>query len=152
MNPEQLARAAQEKLLRRRPQKKPNTLAKPTAPHRSASQQRGQAYEQQAVNYLQQQGLTILQQNLSCHTGEIDIVARSADYLIFVEVRQRTSRLYGGALYSVQRDKQQRIKRAAHYFLPKLCKHYFHNKLPFCRFDVIAIEGETITWIADAFH
>lgn len=154
MSPEQLAARAQQKMLDR--QKKQKKTRKSSAsvvlPLSSPTQQRGQAYEQRAAHYLQQQGLTILLQNLENRYGEIDIVARSAEYLIFVEVRQRVSKLYGGALYSVQRDKQQRIKRTAQYYLPMLCKRYFNNRLPFCRFDVMAIEGDTITWITDAFH
>lgn len=152
MSPEKLAAYAQQKMLRRKKPKKTNKPACLVMSHTSPTQQRGQSYEQQAVNYLQQQGLTILLQNLVCRSGELDIVARSAEYLIFIEVRQRISNLYGGALYSVQRDKQQRIKRTAQYFLPMLSKHYFNNQLPFCRFDVIAIEGETITWVPDAFQ
>lgn len=152
MSPEQLAVYAQQKMLRRKKQKKVPSSSKTLTAHTSPTQQRGQAYEQRAVNYLKQQGLIVLLQNLESRSGEIDIVARSTNYLIFVEVRQRTSRLYGGALYSVQRAKQQRIKRTAHYFLPMLCKRYFNDQLPFCRFDVMAIEGDTITWIPDAFQ
>ena len=152
MSPEKLAAYAQQKMLSRKKSKKTNKPACLVMSHTSPTQKLGQSYELRAVNYLQQQGLTVLLQNLKSRSGEIDIVARSTKYLIFVEVRQRASSLYGGALYSVQRDKQLRIKRTAQYFLPMLSRRYFNNQLPFCRFDVIAIEGDTITWIPNAFQ
>lgn len=152
MSPEQLAANAQQKMLNRRRKQKKCPSSRTTAPRISPTQQRGNAHEATAVNYLQQQGLTILRQNIACRFGEIDIVARHDEHLVFVEVRQRSSHTHGGALYSVQRDKQQRLKRTAQYFLSKICRHYFTNQLPFCRFDVLAIEGDTITWIPNAFH
>lgn len=76
---------------------------------------------------------------------------RDADTLVFVEVRYRRSRAFGGAAVSVTREKQRRIARAA--------RHYLATKLrgaePPCRFDVVAIEGDekapVIDWIAGAF-
>lgn len=150
-SPEQLARLAQQKMLNRAGHKKPAKRATTMPISASATQQRGQAYEQRAVNYLQERGLNILMQNLESRYGEIDIVARSGEHLVFVEVRQRQHSSYGGAIYSVQADKQRRIKLTAHYFLPMLTRRYFNGILPFCRFDVIAIEGDQINWLTDAF-
>lgn len=149
-SPEFLAAQAQLRLLRKKPPRKAKKIIK--KPQLSPSQQRGQQYEQQAAHYLEQHGLTILLKNLGLALGEIDIVARHEQHLVFIEVRQRRSTAYGGAIYSVQRQKQKRIKQTAVAFLPRLTALYFNGKTPFCRFDVIAIEGETLHWIKDAFH
>lgn len=158
MTPEELARQAQEKLQQRQrrsiKKKRSKATPKPTFNPISATQRQGHAYEQRAVNYLQQQGLIILEQNISSRFGEIDIVAHhpQGDLLIFLEVRQRSQRTHGGALYSVQRDKQLRIQRTARFHLSRLSQQHFNNRTPFCRFDVLAIENDTITWIPNAFE
>ncbi len=153
ISPEQLAANAQQKLLARKKRKKSTqTKTKTTVRYQtSATQQQGHQSEQRAADFLRAQGLHILAQNLNSRYGEIDIVARSTQTLVFIEVRQRSSTLFGGAVYSVQRDKQQRLKRTAQHFLPLLSKRYFQNQLPFCRFDVMTIEGDKMTWLMDAF-
>lgn len=150
LSPEMLAARAQQVMLSKKTKK--TTAAATPSRHLSPTQQRGHQYEKQAIRYLQKQGLHILLHNLDARFGEIDIVARSQNCLVFIEVRQRQSNLYGGALASVQAAKQRRIKRAARYFLPSLSQQFFDGQTPFCRFDVIAIEGQTWHWIRDAFR
>lgn len=78
--------------------------------------------------------------------GEIDLICRDTDgTLVFVEVRQRASVSHGGAAASIGRDKQRRIVLAAQHFLRTL------PDLPACRFDVVAIDGESIEWLRAAF-
>lgn len=149
-SPELLAAQAQQQLLRKKTPKSSKKIIQ--KPRLSPSQQRGQYYEQQAANYLEQHGLTILLKNIQLALGEIDIVARHDTHLVFIEVRQRQTTQYGGALYSVQTQKQNRIKRTALAYLPRLSAQYFNGQTPFCRFDVIAIEGESWHWIQDAFR
>ena len=149
ISPELLAARAQQKMLKRKRKKTPAQVLKKTAI--SPTQKKGYMYEQRAVDYLRQQGLEILMQNLDDRYGEIDIVARMQNCLIFVEVRQRHSTSHGGAIYSVQPRKQQRIIRTAERFLPSLSQQFFDGNTPFCRFDVIAIEGEKLSWLKNAF-
>lgn len=149
ISPELLAARAQQKMLKRKRKKTPLKVLKKTTI--SPTQKRGFVYEQRAATYLRQQGLEILMQNLDDRYGEIDIVARSQNCLIFIEVRQRRSASHGGAIYSVQPRKQQRIIRTAARFLPSLSHQFFDGVTPFCRFDVIAIEGENLIWLKNAF-
>ncbi|CAM5213438.1 hypothetical protein CDEF62S_05777 [Castellaniella defragrans] len=117
----------------------------------SDTQRRGHAAEQRASEFLQARGLCILAANLRCRAGEIDLVARDAGVLVFIEVRQRDSPQFGGAAASVNRPKQARLIRTARYFLPRLARHCFEGRTPPCRFDVVAQEGAEMRWIRDAF-
>lgn len=114
-------------------------------------QQSGQHGEDQAALYLEDHGLIVLERNIHCRMGEIDLIATDLALLIFIEVRLRCSVRYGGAAASVTRQKQQRLIRAAQYFLPQLCIRYFGGKTPPCRFDVVTIDGHHLHWIRHAF-
>jgi putative endonuclease len=114
---------------------------------------RGAAAEELAAQYLQVRGLRILARNLRCKAGELDLVCLDDGVLAVVEVRQRSSIEFGGALASVTWNKQRKIMRAAHFFLRRE-KHW--RNLPM-RFDVLAIEGSPhgayrIDWVKDAFR
>lgn len=114
-------------------------------------QRLGCAAEDQAARALVMQGLHLLARNLRCRAGEIDLVARDGPTLVFIEVRFRRSRRFGGAIASVGRHKRLRLIRAARYFLPELCRHHFGGQLPPCRFDVVGFEGGRLCWIRHAF-
>lgn len=117
----------------------------------SATQCQGQLGEDIAAAHLNEHGLMLLGRNLRCKAGEIDLVARDDATLVFVEVRLRGSTDYGGAAASVNRSKQRRLIRAAHYFLPSLAAVWFDGRLPPCRFDVVSIDGGCVRWIRQAF-
>ena len=104
----------------------------------------GQAGEDRALDYLSGQGLRLVERNFRCKVGEIDLVMRDRDSLVFVEVRRRDSLDYGGAIASVTPAKQRRMVRAAQFYLQR-CR-----PLPACRFDVIAIDGERLAWLRNA--
>lgn len=111
---------------------------------------KGLHIEKLAANYLQQQHFSIYKTNFQCRYGEIDLIALHDDLLIFVEVRYRKNKSFGGASASVDQQKQQRIIHTAAEFLHQEPK--MNNKD--IRFDVIAVEGEnaeTIDWIQAAF-
>ena len=115
--------------------------------------QRGAAAEELAAQYLQVRGLKILARNLRCKAGEIDLVCLVGGVLAIVEVRQRGSAEFGGALASVTWTKQRKIMRAAQFFLRRE-KQWRNLAL---RFDVLAIEGlpdgaHRIDWVKDAFR
>ncbi|HEX5637876.1 MAG TPA: YraN family protein [Gammaproteobacteria bacterium] len=110
---------------------------------------KGEAAEQLACAYLQQQGLRLLEKNYRCRQGEIDLVMQQGDSLVFIEVRQRSHARFGGAAASVTTKKQEKLRLTA--------LHYLQHKAPGAnaRFDVVAVQGEQtqqhIEWIRNAF-
>ncbi|QEP44130.1 YraN family protein [Ectothiorhodospiraceae bacterium BW-2] len=113
---------------------------------RSAPQQRGDHYEQQALTYLQQQGCRLLQRNFRCKVGEIDLIMELGEQLLFIEVRYRHTLSHGTSAATVTRNKQQKLIRAAKFWLQ------YHPMNRPCRFDVIAIDGGDLNWIQHAFE
>lgn len=113
------------------------------------SKSTGQFYEQQALVFLEQQGLQLVQQNYSCRFGEIDLVMREQQTLVFVEVKFRRSNNFGGAAAAVTLSKQQKLTRTALYYL----QNSQSNGQQHCRFDVVAITEQPadICWIKNAF-
>jgi putative endonuclease len=91
--------------------------------------------EKLACEFLGRNGYTILETNYRCPGGEIDIIARQQDTLVFVEVRTKTSRRFGGPEESITPVKKERLRMvAAHY-------GQSHDYLPDARrIDVVAIE------------
>lgn len=107
----------------------------------------GAAKECLARNFLQRQGLRLVASNYGCRLGEVDLVMRDADTLVFIEVRYRASDRFGTAAETVGQRKQRRLAAAADHYLQQ-----HRLDLP-CRFDVLAIDaGDRIDWIRDAFH
>lgn len=118
-------------------------MSNKTQPRRK---QIGDSKERQARAYLERHGLRHLAHNVRCKRGELDLVMRDGDTLVFVEVRFRASQRFGGAAASVDAHKQARIATAAAYYLQR---HAI--ELP-CRFDVVAIDADgQIDWIQHAF-
>ncbi|MGL6030415.1 MAG: YraN family protein [Legionella sp.] len=115
-----------------------------------SSKQEGSRAEQKAMDYLCQQGLKFVARNYSCRLGEIDLIMRDKDLLVFIEVRARASARFGGGATSVTASKQQKIiKTTTHYLL----QHKLYDKQA-VRFDVVSIDGPsaTLSWIKDAFN
>ena len=115
--------------------------------------QRGTSAEELAARYLQVRGLKVLARNLRCKAGELDLVCLDGGVLAIVEVRQRGSLKFGGALASVTWSKQRKIIRAAQFFLRRE-KQWKNLSI---RFDVLAIEGlpdgaHRVDWVKDAFR
>ncbi len=117
---------------------------------RSARQARGDEYEARASAFLRKANLIILEHQLHSPFGEIDLIARDEVNLIFIEVRSRSSGLYGGAAASVTPAKQRKMILTAQWWLPALTRRYFNGILPPCRFDVIAFEATRVFWCKDA--
>ncbi|MFT6276816.1 MAG: putative endonuclease [Halioglobus sp.] len=113
----------------------------------------GKYYEDAAEQLLRANGVHILARNFATKTGEIDIICRQDNTLVFVEVRARSNARFASAAASVDSKKQQRLIRTAHMFLQR---NKQWSKLP-CRFDVIAFEPRQLetkhapTWIRSAF-
>lgn len=107
----------------------------------------GDHFEGAALSFLQARGLRLVRANFLCRHGEIDLVMRDGDILVFVEVRFRRSAAFGGALGSVTAAKRRRLISAAHLWLGW---HPQDAHRP-CRFDVLAFEGESVEWVRAAF-
>jgi len=108
----------------------------------------GQRHEVVAEQYLQRQGLTTLARNYLGPHGEIDLIMRDGDSIVFVEVRMRRSRRFASAAESVDRRKQQRLIATAAGYLQKNGPLRNHP----CRFDVLACDGQSgFEWIKNAF-
>lgn len=113
------------------------------------TRQRGALAEDRALAHLQAAGLRLVQRNYRTPGrggGEIDLILRERDAtLVFVEVRSRASRAFGGAGASITSSKRQRLIFAAQHYLLRL------NPPPPCRFDAVLIEGDSIQWLRAAF-
>lgn len=113
---------------------------------------RGRALEALAQRYLEGRGLQLVTSNFRCPGGELDLVMRDRDELVFVEVRGRRGTRFGSAAESVDGHKRRRVVLAAQRFLQK---HPALATSP-CRFDVVALTGgpqeaPQVDWIRDAF-
>jgi putative endonuclease len=109
----------------------------------------GDAAEDEALRYLQRQGLRLVVRNYRTPGrggGEIDLIMQGPDgTTVFVEVRKRASTRHGGAAASVGGIKQRRIVFAARHYLMRL------KELPPCRFDVVVVEPHGMQWLQAAF-
>jgi putative endonuclease len=106
----------------------------------------GIAGEQQACEFLKTKGYTIVDRNFRSRFGEVDIIARLGEDLVFAEVKTRNSRAFGRPSESVGWKKQQRIRKTALYYL------MLHPSAEAnIRFDVVEVEKTGITHIENAF-
>jgi len=109
----------------------------------------GALAEQHACEHLIAAGLTWVASNYSCRMGEIDLIMRDGAYLVFVEVRARSSQAFGGAMASVTYSKKQKLIKTA---LMYLMVNNIHDKESI-RFDVLSFEGAPagVSWVKNAF-
>lgn len=115
--------------------------------------QRGAAAEAFAAEYLTARGLSVIARNVRCKAGELDLVCRDGEVLVIVEVRQRASAGFGGALASVTGRKRRKLIRAARFQWQRQPEW----RTRALRFDVLALQGQPdgapeIAWIKDAFR
>ena len=124
-------------------------MSPPVAPHTTA---RGAAAERLAGAWLRRRGLRPLDANYRCRAGEIDLVMRDGETLVFIEVRYRRDNAFGRGAESITRTKQQRIVKAASRYLQQHPR--WANDV--CRFDVISLSGDAgnpeVEWIRHAFE
>lgn len=109
-------------------------------------------WEKAAEAYLRSKGLRLLQRNFSSRFGEIDLIMKDGQTLIFVEVKYRKSNQHGSGADAVTIQKQERISRTAAWYLVKNPDKAENT----CRFDVISINqdhgAQSIDWIRNAFY
>jgi putative endonuclease len=106
--------------------------------------------EAEAAAYLERHGLETLTRNFRCRLGEIDLVMRDREVLVFVEVRCRAASRFGDALDSVTRTKQRKLMAAARAYLAR-----YRLGEASCRFDVVSVTkrnyGPDFVWLRNAF-
>ena len=116
------------------------------APRLSPKQEQGRTWEEAAQAYLQHHGLVPVEANFRCKLGELDLIMRDGDTLVFVEVRQRAAGSQVSAAASISPAKIRRLVRAAQVYLQRF------NRMPPCRFDVVAIDGDCLEWLRNAIE
>lgn len=108
---------------------------------------KGAYYETQAAAFLESQGYEVLERNYWTRFGEIDLIAKEEEYLVFVEVKYRVNDQMGFPEEAVNKRKQRTIFRCAQIYLMEKGKL---DNIP-CRFDVVAIDGTQIRLRKNAF-
>lgn len=119
----------------------------------TTAQVQGRNAENNALRFLQRQGLQLISRNFRCRLGEIDLIMLDTYCIVVVEVRYRNDNRFASAALSVDRHKQAKLLRTAAMFLSRQRKYANHN----VRFDVIGFNrtqaGDcTLQWIRDAFR
>lgn len=105
----------------------------------------GTFYETAVCEYLKKHGIWILERNFCCKQGEVDIIGRDRDCIVFFEVKYRRTNAFGDALQAVPYNKQKKISRCADFYCMK------HRGITQIRFDVVGITDTRIDWIQNAF-
>jgi putative endonuclease len=109
--------------------------------------ERGNQAEEAAAQFLMGRGLRLLERNYRCRFGEIDLIMGDGRTLVFVEVRYRRNKSFGGAVESITSAKRVKLLRAARHYMAA------SNTFPACRFDAVLLDGDTkeLEWIENAF-
>lgn len=108
--------------------------------------QKGSIYEQKTADYLKEKGCDILEMNYRCRFGEIDVVAKDDQQLVFVEVKYRKTKHHGDPSESVTYHKKRHIIQVAKWYV---MEHQLHGHP--VRFDVATFKGEQLTYYKGAF-
>ena len=117
-------------------------------PGQLSRKQTGDAWELTARRWLEGKGLRFVAANVRGRGGEIDLIMKDGQTIVFVEVRYRQSSRFGGAAASVTLAKQQKLLQTAHLWL---ARHNGSFDTVDFRFDVVAFTGNAIAWLKNAF-
>ena len=113
----------------------------------------GNKFEMHALDYLIKHGANLICKQYKSKYGEIDLIVSIDTTIIFVEVRARKSNLYGGALYSITKTKQNKIIQTAEIFIQEYNSLLAQKLAKFnYRFDVIVFENGRIEWIKNCIE
>lgn len=111
----------------------------------------GDEGEALAATYLKRLGYVLVAQNYRGAGGELDIICRDGDTMVFVEVKTRSSSRYGGAAWAVPPAKRQQVAKVARHYL---VANDLDGQVP-CRFDVVLVDAASepyqVTHIPAAF-
>ncbi|GAW94544.1 MULTISPECIES: YraN family protein [Colwellia] len=113
---------------------------------------KGKISEQFAQQFLVEQGLSLIDKNYHCRQGEVDLIMLDGDTYVFIEVKYRKSKAFGGALAAIPSSKQQKVKHCVTFYLHQAGLNEYNTP---CRIDVVALEGDInnpqVTWLKNAF-
>lgn len=113
----------------------------------SPTQDTGRVAETRVMHYLEEHGLECITRNFRIRRGEIDLIMRDRDEVVFVEVRARADSHFGDGIESITRAKQRRLVAAAAAWLQR------QRHEPATRFDVAGVDDSgRVTWLKDAFR
>jgi putative endonuclease len=111
----------------------------------------GAVFEERACKELLRAGLKLLARNYTTRYGELDLVMRDGEAIVFVEVRHRVRAGHGDALASITATKQGRLIQTAQMWLATNPQHAHRA----CRFDVVSYDGPVddarMNWLRNAF-
>lgn len=110
--------------------------------------QLGNQVELAVKSFLQGHGVRIVEHSFRCRFGEIDLIGYDEDTLVFFEVKYRSTEEYGYAEEAVDLRKQKKISKVSDVY--RLYHHIPMNQA--VRFDVVAVQNHTATWIKNAFE
>lgn len=122
----------------------------------STTREQGEYSESLACQYLENKGFKLIEKNFNCRMGEIDLIMKDSDSLVFIEVRYRKNNNFGSGVESITASKQSKLIKTASLYLQQ---HDKLNRYP-SRFDVVSISGFIGTtnidninfnWIKNAF-
>ena len=111
------------------------------------NRKKGNDFEEKAAGYLRSNGCVILERNYRNRSGEIDIIGKDGECLVFVEVKARLCDNSGFAAEAVTVSKQRKICKVSDHY--RMAEGISEDTQ--IRFDVIAVDGDDITWIKNAF-
>jgi putative endonuclease len=112
-----------------------NAASPPKAIAPAQRRHSGNAYEKLAADYLRSQGLELIHSNYQCRLGEIDLIMRHREMLVFIEVRYRLNNNFMSPVVSINSRKQLKLVRTAQVYLKH---HHLTDAVP-CRIDVVGI-------------
>ncbi len=116
------------------------------------STDKGQITELFAQNYLSARGLQFVARNYHCRRGEIDLIMIDGNSYVFVEVKYRKNRQFGGAVAAISASKQKKFKHCVTFYLHQKDLNEYNTP---CRIDVVTLEGDMdkpqVTWLKNAF-
>lgn len=107
----------------------------------------GNLAEEKACQFLLAKGLILIARNFYCRCGEIDLIMRDRDDIVFIEIRSRVSSHFGNAIESIDKTKQKKLIRSAKFYLQQ---RNWYDKVN-CRFDVVGLSTSGCEWIKNAF-
>jgi|TARA_B100000767_G_C19641353_1_gene482687 putative endonuclease len=112
---------------------------------------KGLLTEQFAKEYLQRKGLVFIANNFYCRRGELDLIMRDGDTLVFIEVKYRKGSHFGGAIAAITPSKINKIKQSIVFYLHQAGLNEYHTP---CRIDVITLQGNInhphVNWLKNA--
>lgn len=121
-------------------------------PRKNSAYAQGRWAEQIALDHLLKRKLKLLERNFRSAHGEVDLIMRDDDVIVFIEVRYRANNHFHTALESIDRKKCERIIATGHFYLTEKQRRSQQNY----RFDVVALSGTPenieIDWIKNAFQ